>query len=200
MKDYRNFFKKNNNEVKSSNKYSFRTQRNEEGKIQVAIHSTIFSDIGENLLASNSMFSNLLEDIKPCVEPYSANENIVLQVYETKPSNELSRTTAIVGFKRYVNGCYNSLRKQHLYRLFLFGGFLLIGLLIEFLLYFVIKEDNPDLPRWIFKSIEVLASLFIWQFGGYIAFEFLGELKTMKRYKQIANIDFEFNIGIDIKL
>ena len=46
------------------------------------------------------------------------------------------------------------------------------------------------LPWWLFKSIEVLASLFIWQFGGYLAFEFLGERKNINRYKQIANAEF----------
>lgn len=191
---FRNFFsKKNKNKVAINNKLPI--HRDENGAVHVVMHNNIFADVGTTLLASNSMYASLLDDIQPCVEPYSTNEKIVLDIYETRQSDDFSREVVITGFKKYITSCLSGLIRQHIGRFFLFFSFLLVGLLIEFILYGVIgpslSATNPEITiNWIFKSVEVLGTLFIWQFGGYLAFEFLGERKQIKRYKQIANVDF----------
>ena len=192
MRLFRNFFTKEPLNPAKSNRML--VTRDKQGRAHVAMHSTIFSDVNENILASNSMFADLLNDIQPCIEPYSVKEKIVMDVFETKVSNDFARDTVIIGFKRYVNSCLYGLKKQHLSRFFLFFSFLVFGVLIEFILYFLVQKyvGAEFTSHWLFKSVEVLGTLFIWQFGGYLAFEFLGERKQLNRYKQIANIEFEF--------
>lgn len=190
MKSHKNFFHKDENRIPFGKKGN-EVIRDKDGKVHVAMTTNIFSDVSKTLLASNSMLAGLLSDVQPCVEPYSTKEKIVLDIYETTESDELSRQTVILGFKKYVNGCLYGQYKQHMGRFFLFFSFLVIGVLIEVLLYaFLSVDGSATIPWWIFKSVEVLASLFIWQFGGYLAFEFLGEKKNINRYKQIANCEF----------
>lgn len=186
MEDHKSFFKK------KSKAKSVRTTRHndraKDGRVHIAMHSNIFSEVKHNLIASNSMYADLLNDIQASVEPYSTKEKITIDLYETEKTDEFTKDSVIVGFRKYVNGCLYSLRKQHLFRFSLFGSFLLIGILIEFILYGVIGYGN--MSDWVFKSIEVLGTLFIWQFGGYLAFEFLGEMKNIYRYKQALEIEF----------
>ena len=132
MRLFRNFFSKEKLNPVKSNKLLI--QRDKQGRAHVAMHSTIFSDVNENLLASNSMYADLLNDITPCIEPYSVKEKIVVDVFETKPSDEFARDTVIIGFRRYVNACLDGLKKQHLSRFFLFFSFLVLGIIIEFIL------------------------------------------------------------------
>lgn len=186
MKSHKNFFERKDFNPYYKNKLDIK--RDQEGKVHVAMNTSIFDDVKANLLASNSMYASLLTDIQPCLEPYSAKENIVLDIYVTEEPDDFTKESVMAGFKKYVNSCIIALVKQHLFRFFLFFSFLVIGIVIEGVLYG--KADVGNNPKWWLKSIEVLGNLFIWQFGGYMAFEYLGESKNIKRYKQIANIEF----------
>lgn len=188
----RNFFSKNENtKAVPFYKNKLPVVRDKDGRVHVVMYTSIFHDASQNLLASNSMYANLLTDLQPCVEPYSPKEKIMVDVYETKPSDEFARDLVVVGFRKYVNSCLTGLYRQHLSRFLLFFSFLLVGIAIEVILYAIpgMAEGNI-LPFWLFKTIEVLGTLFIWQFGGYLAFEFFGERKNAARYKQLAEVEF----------
>ncbi|MCQ2776500.1 MAG: hypothetical protein MJ217_02105 [Bacilli bacterium] len=185
----RNFFKVSR-EIKQS--YKSTLNKDGDGAIHVAIHNNIFADIKKNsYLASNSSYASLKNDIKPCIEPYKSNEHIVVDLYETEESDEFARDVAIIGFKRYMNSlCYGAAKTIRRMFAICFTA-MLMGILLEILLYGVPVIGN-NLPMWLFKTLEVVATLFIWQFFGYLTFEFPGTITNYKRNMQIAKCDFEF--------
>lgn len=185
----RNFFRVSR-EIKQS--YKATMNKDDKGSIHVAIHNNIFTKIKkDNYLATNSSFASLKNDIKPCIEPYKSNEHVVVDVYETEESDEFSRDMAIIGFKRYMNSlCYGQSKTiKRMFAICLIA--MLIGIGIEVILYAIPSIGN-NLPLWLFKTIEIIATLFIWQFFGYLTFEFPGSIINYKRNMQIAKCDFEF--------
>ena len=157
MKSHRNFFSKEK-EAQPMNKNMLPINRDNDGKIHLHMYTTIFSDVRDNLLASNAMYANLLNDVKSCIEPYSTKENIVLEVYETSKVDEFVQDSVVIGFRKYINSCLYGINKQHISRFILFFSFFLAGIFLEGILYGLL---DGKLTMWVFKSIEVLASLFI---------------------------------------
>lgn len=188
MADHKNFYKADDNVLPNNKNHQIK--RDENGKIHVAVFSKVFSEANEHLLTSNSMYANLLADVKPCFEPYPTKENIVLEVYETKESDDFVRESVVIGFRRYVSGCLKSLCDELRNRIILFSSFLLIGVFVEILIFGILPENA--MPEWLSQTLHIFASLFIWQFGGYVAFEFLGESKKISRFKQIQKADIAF--------
>ena len=77
----------------------------------------------------------------------------------------------------------------------LFFSIAIVGVLIELILYRFVAPSvgvGTATVNWGFKSVEVLATLFIWQFGGYMAFEFPGEVRNYNKNKQIEAATFTF--------
>ena len=183
MKQYRNFFSKDEGSEDIA-KGTEQVLRDKDGYVHVAMTTYIFNEVSKNLLATNSMYASMLTDVKHCVEPYSTKEKIVLDIYDTHQVDDLSVQTVTYGFKNYVNSCLIGAERQQKAKFFLFFAFFLIGLAIEVSLYVFL---TTVFPIWLFKTFEVLANLFIWQFGGHLAFEFFPERKKIQRYKQILN-------------
>lgn len=194
MKVSRSFFI-NRKDSDSANAKQFKSslKRDKEGRVHIALYSELFSNLGEKVLCTNSMYADLKDDISASVEPFSSKEKIAIDVFEPKESSEFDRESAIIGFRRFVNACYSGQRKQHLIHLLVFSLFLLLGLVVEFVLYGLLWDGaNPTISMWVFKSIEIFATVFIWQFVVYLGFEMPGEIKTLRRLSQIASVDFEF--------
>ena len=190
MSDYRNFFKRNK---EARQQYQNMAKKDKQGYIHVMIHSLLFSNMDKTIIGTNGMYNELKEDIIPCIEPFSPKDKICVEVLETEESTDFGRQTAILGFKRYMNSLLYGQRKAFFAKFAVFFSFVFVGILIEFLLYFVVGQDAcPPNLFWLFKSAEVLGTLFIWQFGGYMVFDFPGEVKSLKQNKQIANAKFVF--------
>lgn len=191
MKAKRNFFKthKHNDDeneiVRSQNKVD------ENGFSRICIFSRLFSLMNKTIIGSNAMYHELRNDIRSSIETIPKKNKILVDVVETEESTEFAREAGEIGFSRYMKGlCYGQ-RKDIIHRTIVFCFFALIGVGIEILLYLFLYEKNI-IPFWLFKSLEVFATLFLWTCGGYFTFEFPGEIRSYKRNKQIRDAKFSF--------
>lgn len=189
MRDYRNFFTPNKGTDKNTPIFS----KKETGKpIRVAFFSEIFENVSKNLIATNAEYVDLKNDVMGSIEPYGTKEKIILTVYEREKSTEFGRDSTIIGFRKYVRGCTVALLRNLWKKIVLFGSFFLIGLFIEIAIY-AIPAVNQNLSMWFSKCLEIVANAFIWQLCGFLAFEFPGEIRMLRKYKQInEGITFDF--------
>lgn len=190
MANSRNFFQRKVYEFS----FDMRTlknnvRRDEHGRIHVPLYSNLFTSMGENILCTNSMYANLRNDIQVSVDIYPPDEKITLDVFEPGQSSDFDRERVILGFRRYINACYSNFRREHRTRLLLFSAFLFIGVFIIFAKYVLISSNTAT---WIGACMETTGCLFIWQLMGYLAFTLPGEIRMLKRYYQLLNLDFSF--------
>ena len=171
--------------------FSFTPKRDENGRVHVALYSEIFSHAGGAALLTNAAYSELKDDVLSSVETLSPKERVVLDVFEPAESDPFDREAIILGFRRYVNACYMGCRREHLSRIALFSAGLIVGIVLCFLLT---NYWEKDLASWIFFVLNTFSTVLIWQFAGYVAFEWNGEVKRLKRLKQIYGIEYEFRL------
>ena len=148
----------------------------------------------ETLLEAGCHFGHLKRKWNPAMAPYifmERNGIHIIDLHKTVAKiDDAAEQVVVSGFRRYVGGCLMALQKKLLSRIITFSAFFILGVVLEFILYGVLNGQMEQM--WLFKTIEVLATLFIWQFGGYIAFEFFGARKRIIRYKQV--LDIKFNV------
>ena len=113
-----------------------------------------------------------------------------MDIYESGESTEFDRERALIGFRKYMNENLRGSRKQLMAHLISFAVFLLIGVAIILYLY----SANPAwIPAWCFQLVNIIANVFIWQFVGYMAFQFPIERKALCRIRQILSVEYEFH-------
>lgn len=165
-------------------------RRDSQGRLIVPFYSKFFSSLSENVMCSNAMFNEFKEEIEASLCVYPRNEQIVVTVYESSSrTDDSTRESVLVGFKKYIIQ-YSEMKIAVLKRSFV--SFLLLalfGMLVEFLNYSIF----PDvLPGWICNLIDVSATVLIWQFVAYLAFEFSQERKYIQRLRQIVQGEYVF--------
>lgn len=165
-------------------------RRDAQGRLIVPLYSRFFSSISDNVMCSNIMLKEFMEEIEASLSVYSANEQVLLTVYESSDSaDENTRESVLVSFKKYA-AQYLKRKTALLNRSFL--SFLLLalfGILIEFLNYNVF---SGILSEWVCNLIDISATVLIWQFVAYLAFDFSQALKDIRRLKQILQIEYVF--------
>ncbi len=165
-------------------------RRDAQGRLIVPLYSRFFSSISENVMCSNVMLKEFMEEIEASLNVYSTDERVLLTVYESSDSaDDETRESVLVGFKKYA-AQYLKRKTAMLHRSFL--SFLLLalfGVLIEFLNYNVFAGI---LSEWVCNLIDISATVLIWQFVAYLAFDFSQALKDIQRLKQILQIEYVF--------
>lgn len=141
-------------------------RRDAQGRLIVPLYSRFFSSISDNVMCSNIMLKEFMEEIEASLSVYSANEQVLLTVYESSDSaDENTRESVLVSFKKYA-AQYLKRKTALLNRSFL--SFLLLalfGILIEFLNYNVFAGI---LSEWVCNLIDISATVLIWQFVAYL--------------------------------
>ena len=140
------------------------------------------------VIRTNADYFRLKSDILNTLDNVPVSEQVTLDIFESVESDEFDRETGIIGFKKYMTSNYYTCRKQYLCRLTLFNLFLLVGLA----LIFVDTLLCPDLPLWLSTCLETVAGVFIWQMVGYMAFEWRGDIKRLRRLLQMIDLKFDF--------
>lgn len=161
-----------------------------EGRIHVAVYSAEFTNFGISPLWTTTMYSNLKEDILSSVELLPVKEKPILDIYESGSATEFDHERILIGFKKYLSLCYLSSRRHLLAHLVTFALFLIIGILIVFALY---TNRLTFLPDWISALVDAVAAVFIWQFVGYMAYDFVPERKSTRRLAQIQSLEYRFH-------
>lgn len=165
-------------------------KRDDQGRLVVPLYSKFFSSLSENVMCSNAMLHEFLEEIEASLCVYSTNEKVILTVYESSDSaDESTLESVLVGFKKYVVQ-YLKMKTARLKRGFV--SFLLLalfGVLVEYLDYIVFPGL---LPEWVCKLIDISGTVLIWQFVAYLAFDFSQERKIIRRFRQILQIEYVF--------
>lgn len=185
----RNFFHRSQSEASTAPAFSS-AHRDPLGKVHVAMYSKLFSESAVLPLWSNSMYQSLRYDIENSIDLFNTREKIMMDIYETGESTDLDRERALIGFHKYMKDCYLGSKRQNTAHLLLFLVFLLLGLALIFLLYSLCPQW---IPQWIFILMDTVAAVFIWQFVGYMAFEYPVERKKMRRIRQIIGLEFTFH-------
>ena len=165
-------------------------RRDAQGRLHAALYSALFSESAHRPLWSNAMFKSLKNDIEDAIQFISTKEKVVLDIYETGVSTELDRERALIGFRKYMNENQRGTKKELASHLTTFTVFLLIG--VAFILY-LFAADTAWMPDWCFQLVNIIANVFIWQFVGYMAFQFPIERKALSRIRQILSVEYEFH-------
>ena len=165
-------------------------KRDSQGRLVVPFYSRFFSSLSENVMCSNAMYNELKEEIEASVCIIPASERVVLTVYESSPfSDDSTRESVLIGFRKYI-ARYSEMKNSMLRRSFItFLLLALFGVLTEFLNYNVFLNA---LAEWVCNLIDVSATVLIWQFVAYLAFEFSQERKYIRRLKQIMQAEYAF--------
>ena len=166
-------------------------KRDAQNRLIVPVYSGFFTALKDNMMQTNVMFDSLKQEIEASVSPYPVDEKIVLSVYESSEQcDDDTREGAIIGFKKYIYGCMRRASKVCGAHFYTFLTACLIGILIELCLYAWFPNF---LPEWIGNMLEIIAWVFVWQFVGYLFFEFANERKTVRRLDQILHIEYVFH-------
>lgn len=163
----------------------------DQGRNHVALYSEFFSNLSGRVMCTNAAYADLKNEINASIEFCDPKEKIVLDIFEPSASSEFDREAAIIGYRRYITACYRGYLRMYSSHLFLFLMFLLIGVLMLFLMY---GTKLFAMPVWAEKVYDSAASVFIWQFIAYMAFEWSGERKQLQRLDQMRNLEFEFKL------
>ena len=158
-------------------------------RLSIPLFSAFFSSVTDNVMCTNAMYGNLYKEIESTLSVYSEKESVSLTVYESSSSGEDVKESIVVGFRKYITQCVDRAKNSFKMHLFTFTALCVIGVLIEFLLY----GAFPDfLPLWLQNVLDIVAWVFVWQFAAYMTFEFVKEIKAIRRLRQILNADFIF--------
>ena len=188
---YSRFFFRRNERKKEQEKYAAVSgRRDENGRLHVVLYSDIFGKNTEKAMWTNADFTALREDIENSVILCPVRQQLVLDVYCPYQASKIDRERLLIAFRRYLDACARWQRRKNRLNLMLFFSFLLVGILMIFLLY---QYLLLLVPIWIEVLLETIASVFIWQFVGYMAFEFPSEQRRLRRLIQISNIKYEFH-------
>ena len=162
----------------------------EEGRLVVSLYSDFFSSLTDNVMCTNAMFENLKKEIEGSVALYAAKSRIALTVYESsKTADDDVREIVMAGFKKYIAQykarAYSTLKWNTL----TFLAIAVIGILLEYFLY----QLFPDVfPVWISNLLDIAATVMIWEFVAFIAFEFSREVAGIRRLNQILDVKYTF--------
>lgn len=96
---------------------------------------------------------------------------------------------ALIGFKKYVSNMKRRAAGRLKVHLITFAVAFLFGVLLEYLLY---GAFPGVLPAWVRAVLDIVACVCVWQFAAYMAFEFAGEVKKLRRFDQIHNAEYSF--------
>ena len=169
---------------------TYNAKRDKAGNLVVPLYSGFFSSLTDNVMCTNTMFDGLYREITSSVSLYPLKESILLNVYESsQTANDDVRESVLVGFRKYIMQFRQKAITGFRTHLVLFSLLFVIGVLMELLMYGVFPGV---LPLWIENTLDIVAWVFVWQFAAYMAFEFAKEIKAIRRFNQILNIQFVF--------
>ena len=175
--------------VNFQNIYSFGKKKrvNRQGQISVPMYSDFFSSLRDTVMCTNTTFSNLHREIDSTLSTYSEKASVVITVYESSSCSDDTKESVLVGFRKYIARCLARARASFRLHLIMFTALAAVGVLLEFLLYGAFPEL---LPTWALNVVDIVAWVFVWQFAAYMAFEFVKEIKTIRRFDQILHLKY----------
>jgi len=185
MRNYRLFIGKEDRNRKSGRLF---VSKKKEGNVRVAMFSDFFSDVSDDMFCTNSMYADFKDSIISSIDVYSTKDEITLDIYESKESDEEKRDLLRIGFNKYINACYQKIRQESMNELMQVSVFAVVGILL-IILAFGLK---PIVPEWVMYCISNFGTVLIWQFVGYWAFEYSGQKRAWDRLKQIEAISYQF--------
>ena len=186
MKLYKDFFS-----IAKSPEAVFRSSkhRSADGRIHVPLYSDVFSNLKDNTLCTNAMYASLKSDIENSISMFRTDEKLTVNVFVSDSPSDFNCQRAILGFRRYMKACHFGYFRENLSNFMLFLIFLIAGLVLQYLLHVVHIFADREFLR---SLTDTLSGIFIWQFIGFVAFQLIGVVRTLKRMKQIENIEFSF--------
>ncbi len=158
-------------------------------RLSIPMFSEFFSSVTDNIMCTNTMYSNLQKEIGSALSVYSEKEPVSLTIYESSSSSEETKESILIGFKKNITQCIYRAKITFKMHLITFSALCAIGILTEFLLYGAFPDS---LPLWLQNVLDIVAWVFVWQFAAYMAFEFIKEIKVIRRLKQIQQAEFIF--------
>lgn len=185
--DFREFYSRRGKDEKNAGGTICRYD--EHGRAHVSLYTRFFSDLTGNFLCTNQMYQDLKKDLLSSIELVSVKRQIVFEIFEPSESDELNREVSIVGFRRFLNANLALEAQRAKNRFILFSIFMLLGVLIVFFL-FGIKPSF--LSEWAAKCIEIVGTVFVWQFVGYMVYEFQEVRMQIRRLQQMIKAEFCF--------
>lgn len=165
-------------------------RRDGEGRLVVPLYSKLFSSLTENVMCTNAMFESFKEEIEDSIALYPAKERISLMIYESSEAADDSvREIVLIGFKKYITQYKEKSVAQLKLNALTFLGIAVIGILLEYFLYSVFPDAFSE---WIYSLLDITATVLIWEFVAFLAFEFTKEVAAIRRLSQILDIKFIF--------
>ena len=188
MRDFRSHYAERWKAIKDAGINSiFRLDENQ--KAHVILYSHFFTDLPGNFLCTNRMYREFQAEVDASIALVNVKKPVVLEIYEPHESDEFDREAAITGFRTYLQGGLTLEKKRFRRRMYVFDGLLLIGILLEILLYGL---DLSLLPEWVDSCVDIVATVFVWQFVGFMAYEYKSYRMQFKRLRQMIGIEYIF--------
>ena len=166
-----------------------KSMRHPGGKLSIPMFSGFFSALTDNVMCTETMYGSLQTEIEGTLSVYSEKEPVLLTVYESSSSSEETKESVLIGFKKHIVQCLNRAKNTFKLHLITFAALCAIGVVLEFLLY---GAFPGALPLWVQNVLDIVAWVFVWQFAAYMAFEFIKEIRTIRRLDQILHIEYIF--------
>ena len=158
-------------------------------RLSIPMFSDFFSSVTDNVMCTNTMYGNLQKEAESALSVYSEKEAVSLTVYESSAADDGIKESIVIGFRKYIMQSIRRAVNSFKMHLITFTSLCAIGVLIEYLLY----GAFPDfLPLWLNNVLDIVAWVFVWQFAAYMAFEFIKEIKNIRRLRQIFDAEFVF--------
>ena len=159
------------------------------GRIIVPLYSQFFSSLTNDMLYTNNMFEDLKREITMSISAYSPKEKIHLSIYESSKVDDDIRESALIGFKRYISIYYKKMIAFTQKYLFSFLILAFVGIISIYLVHNVFSNL---LSEWIRYLLDIISTVFVWEFVSYLAFEFPKSISDIARLKQILQIEYTF--------
>ncbi len=159
------------------------------GKISASMYSAFFSSLNDTVMCTNAMFGDLQKEIESTILPYSEKEPIALTVYEAATCSNDTKESVLIGFNKYISQRLANAKWIFKKHIITFSALCAVSAVLEFLIYAALPGI---LPLWIRNMCDIVCWVFVWQFAAFMAFEFAKELRAIRRFNQILNIEYSF--------
>ena len=160
-----------------------------QGRISVPMYSDFFSSLNDMVMCTNTTFRNLHKEIESTLSTYSEKESVLITVYESSSCSDNTKESVLIGFRKYITQCLARAKATFQLHLIMFTALAVVGVLLEYLLY---GAFPGLLPTWVLNVVDIVAWVFVWQFAAYMAFEFVKEIRTIRRFDQILHLEYTF--------
>lgn len=160
-----------------------------QGRAHVTLYTHFFVNLPGNFLCTNRMYREFRDEVAGSVDLVNTDTQVVLEIYEPAESDEFNRQAAIAGFRRFIETQAEVEYKRFKSRMVVFIALLLVGIALEFVLH---GMSLTLLPAWGDNCVDIMATVFVWQFIGFMAYEYQTEKIHFRRLKQMVKTEYVF--------